>query len=135
MPIFSSIYSKYGLHLKHGLKLPWANLFFSEATIIRAMKRLAVDEPRINEWYPGLAKNPQRVSDLRRHRDLNDITYRSFKTMAGEAGFDVEWFRPNATRIGKIISRIPLLKKTRLTDIFSLGAAACLRKPNIAPSS
>ncbi|CAN5474335.1 hypothetical protein BH10PLA2_BH10PLA2_10320 [soil metagenome] len=129
VPVFSSIYSKYGLHLKHGLKLPWANLVFSEKTIIRAMERLAKDEPRINDLYPGLTKNPKRVRDLRPYKDLNDITYRAFKQMARETGFEIEWFYPHSTRVGKIVSRIPLVNKTRLNDIFSKGAAACLRRP------
>ncbi len=132
VPSFSSIYSKYGLHLKHGLKLPWANLVFSEKTIVRAMQRLAVDEPRINEWYPGLTQDPQYVRDLRRHRDLNDITYSSFKKMAREAGFQVEWFKSYTTRIGMIVSRIPLIKNTILSDIFSVGATTCLRKPKMS---
>jgi len=42
VPVFSPITGKYGLHLKHGLKLPRANGFLSERTIIRAIHRLAV---------------------------------------------------------------------------------------------
>lgn len=132
VPIFSSIYSKYGLHLKHGLKLPWANLVFSEKTIIRAMQRLAADEPQINKWYPGLTQNPQHVRDLRPHKDLNDITHGSFKRMARETGFQIEWFNSYSTRVGKIVSRIPFMRNTIVSDIFSVGAGACLRKPKVA---
>jgi len=129
VPIFSSIYSKYGLHLKHGLKLPWANLLWSEKSILRALQRMANDNPRINEWYPGLPHAPQRVRDVRRHKDLNDITYKSFKQMAARTGFELEWFAPMPTRVGKIVQRIPLIKRTILGDVFSVGAAACLQKP------
>ena len=129
VPIFSSIWSKYGLHVKHGLKIPWANRVFSERTIIRAMKRLAVDDPRLNEWYPGLPSATERVRELRPYKDLNDITYKAFKQMAQRVGYRIERFRPSATRIGKIISRLPLLRDSRLMDILSLGASALLRKP------
>lgn len=128
VPFFSSIYSKYGLHVKHGLKVNWANVFFSEKTIIRAMRRLAVDNPKIYELYPGLADNPQRVRDLRRYRDLNDITYGRFRKMVDRVGFEIEWFRPLPTRIGRLVAAAPLLRNSILMDIFSKGAGACLRK-------
>jgi ubiquinone/menaquinone biosynthesis C-methylase UbiE len=128
VPVFSSIKSKYGLHLKHGLKLPWANIFFSERTIIRAMHRLAQDDPKLYELYPGLADNPKRVRDLRRYGDLNDITYGRFKAMAARVGFHVESFIPYGTSLGKALSRLPLLRSSIFTDIFSTGASAYLRK-------
>lgn len=129
VPFFSSIYSKYGLHVKHGLKLNLANVFFSEKTIIRAMRRLAVNNPKIYELYPGLADDPQRVRDLRPYKDLNDITYRQFRKMVDRVGFEVEWFHPIPTRPGWLVALTPLLRKSLLMDIFSKGAAACLRKP------
>ncbi len=129
VPAFSSIYSKYGLHLKHGLKVPWANLVFSEQTIIRAMLRLAKDDPRLFELYPGLSHNPQHVRDLRRCKDLNDITYKKFRIMAREVGFKVEFFSPEGTRAGKLLSRIiPGFRNSILMDVMSKGAAAFLRK-------
>jgi ubiquinone/menaquinone biosynthesis C-methylase UbiE len=128
IPVFSSILSKYGLHLKHGLKLPWANVFFSERTIIRTMRRLAETNPNLFELYPGLADSPQRVRDLRRYRDLNDITYREFKAMAARTGFRVESFSIYSTRLGKILIRLPIVRNTKLMDILSTGAAAYLRK-------
>ncbi|REK10852.1 MAG: class I SAM-dependent methyltransferase [Planctomycetota bacterium] len=129
VPVFSSIYSKYGLHLKHGLKLPWANVFFSERTIIRAMYRMAEIEPRIYDWYPGLSGDPKRVRDLRLYGDLNDITYHEFQRMAARTSFRVESFAPYGTRFGKVLSRVPLLGKSILMDVFSTGASAYLVKP------
>jgi ubiquinone/menaquinone biosynthesis C-methylase UbiE len=129
VPIFSSILSKYGLHLKHGLKLPWANVVFSERTIVRAMQRAVADQPRLAEIYPGLLDHPQRVRDVRKYKDLNDITFSSFKAMARRAGFEVESFRPVANRPGRILEKLPGLRHTRLMDICSYGASAILRKP------
>lgn len=129
VPVFSSIYSKYGLHLKHGLKMPWANLVFSERTIVRAMQRLARDNPQVDEWYPGLAESPSRVRDLRRYKDLNDITYKKFKKMAERTGFKVERFAPEGTRAGKVLSRlVPGFRNSFLMDVLSTGASAYLRK-------
>ncbi|MGD9722091.1 MAG: class I SAM-dependent methyltransferase [Pirellulales bacterium] len=129
VPVFSSIKSKYGLHLKHGLKMPWAQVFFSERTVIRAMQRLATENPKLYELYPGLTDSPQRVRDLRRYKDLNDITYREFQAMARRVGFRVESFSVYGTRAGKVLGRLPLLGGSRLMDILSTGAAASLRKP------
>ena len=129
VPIFSSIYCKYGLHLKHGLKVPWANLFFSEQTIIRALRRLATHDPTLYQLYPGLRGTPQRVFELRKHKDLNDITYGKFVTMANDTGFTVASFDVHATITGKLIKRIPVLRKTLLREVFSKGASSVLLKP------
>ena len=48
--------------------------------------------------------------------------------MAVEAGFRVESFSPDGTRLGKIVSRLPLLRNSIMTDILSLGASAYLKK-------
>jgi ubiquinone/menaquinone biosynthesis C-methylase UbiE len=128
-PIFSSIYSKHGLHLKRGLKMPWANLLFSEQTIVRAMHRLAAERPELLDAYPGLKDSPRCVRDLRPYKDLNDITYGKFRRMAQQVGFRIEWMRLVPTRLGKIVERTPLVRRSILADIFSVGSAACLRKP------
>ena len=119
IPVFSSILSKYGLHLKHGLKMPWANVLFSERTIIRAMRRLADVDPNLFELYPGLADSPQRVRDLRRYKDLNDITYREFKAMTARTGFKLETFSIYSTRLGKLLIRVPIVPQYE-TDGYSL---------------
>ena len=129
VPSFSSIYSKYGLHLKEGLHAPWANLFFSQQTIIHVMQRLVREDPHLESAYPGVFRNPQHVRDLRPYGDLNDITFSKFKRMASDAGFKMVRFRPFSTLLGKVVARTPLLKNTRLNDILSIGASALLQKP------
>jgi SAM-dependent methyltransferase len=126
VPNFPPYYSKYGLHLKTGLKLPWANLFFSERTIVRTLQRLAAERPILYEVYPGLKNNPQCVRDVREYRDLNGITNRKFKAWATNSGFRVEWFRPSYTRIGKVLSIVPGFRGSILEDVFSDGSSAYL---------
>ena len=92
------------------------------------MQRLAKDNPMLYEFYPGLSSNPQRVRDLRKHKDLNDITFSKFKHMAARVGFRVESFRPCGTRLGRVVARVPILKNSLLMDILSSGAAAVLSK-------
>lgn len=130
VPTFSSIKSKYGLHLKQGLKLPWTNLFFSENAIVGAMQRQALKRTELFDWYAGLRRNPQSVKDLRLHRDLNDITHAEFISMSLRVGFDIKAFRVHATRFGRLLRRfVPSLERTVILDILSTGAGAILQKP------
>jgi ubiquinone/menaquinone biosynthesis C-methylase UbiE len=133
VPIFSSIWSKYALHLKHGLKVPWANLFFTEKTICKVMYRLALEKPNLFEAYPGLKDKPTRVKDIRKYKDLNDITYGKFKRMATETGFSIQSFFPVASKdirfFAKVIRHLPLLDRSLIADVFSTGASAVLVKP------
>ena len=136
VPIFSSQWSKNGLHVKHALRVPWANLVFSERVIIGAIRRRARRHPTLFDLYPGLRDNPTRVRDLRRHRDLNYITYSEFRRLAGEVGFRLEAFRVHGTRIGNVLRRlVPSLADTMATEILSHSASAVLLKPSNDPSA
>jgi len=127
IPIFSSIKSKYGPHLKNGLRLPWVNLLFSERTIVEALRLQARRRPPLREIYPNL-DTATTLAGIRRHGDLNDLTYGRFRALAAENGFQVEYFRTHATFVGKVLRRLsPRLGRTILGDIFSVGAAVILR--------
>jgi ubiquinone/menaquinone biosynthesis C-methylase UbiE len=130
VPNMSAIRSKYGLHMKHGLKLPWANLFFSEKTIVEAL-RIRVDRhPELAEVYPGLSCGSERVRDVRRHQDLNDLTYAEFGKMATRVGFCVERLRVLGVTAGRILFKLrPELERTAFGDVLSTHAMAVLIKP------
>jgi ubiquinone/menaquinone biosynthesis C-methylase UbiE len=128
VPVFSSILSKYGLHLKYGFNLPWANVLFSEDAIIRALHRLAATDPKMLVFYPGLAGECKRIRDVRRHRDLNDITFKKFKLTARQTGFEIVSFQPVATLTGWFARRLPIIRNSVLMDVWSFGASACLKK-------
>lgn len=132
VPSFSSIYSKYGPHLKYGYHLPWTHLLFREKTIISAMRRLAKDNPQMQEIYPGLQNGAETFAGIRRYNDLNDITHRNFIRMAERTGLKVEWFKPFPTRAGYPLYAIRRLRRCFALDILSTGAAALLRKPTRA---
>ena len=132
VPCFSSWYSKNALHLKKGLAVPWANLFFSEQTIINVLQHLSKKEPILLDIYPGLSKSPKCVRDVRKYKDLNYITYRKFKKMSLNNGLHVDEFSylmpRNLKIISSIIRKLRIFNKTILPDIFSTGARAVLIK-------
>lgn len=135
VPSFNSIYSKHGLHLKHGLKMPWANMFFSEKTICRVMQRLAKDRPELYTAYPGLQNHPAKVKDLRAYGDLNSMTHRRFLSDAAASGFRVKSFQivppfdnSLANALVRVLYKVPFLNRSLLTDILSKKARAVLAK-------
>ncbi len=130
VPTFSSILSKHGLHLKHGLKLPWTNLVFDEATIVEALKLRAARHPELFTAYPRLAEAGPKVREVRAHHDLKHITHAEFLAMADRVGFRVAHFQVHATMAGKLVRRLrPGLERSRLLDVLSTGASAVLQKP------
>lgn len=129
VPTFSSILSKYGAHLKIGLKLPWLALLFDERTLVEALRLQAERRPELYDAYPGLRGAAERIRDVRRHGDLNDLTYRRFLGLARQHGFAVERFRPHATLAGRVLRKlVSTMDQTMLADVFSTGAAAVLLK-------
>lgn len=132
VPIFSSIHSKYAYHVKTIMKLPWIQWFFSDITIINVLKRKAKTDPYIYEIYPGLKNHPTKIVDIRKYKDLNNITHKLFKETALKIGFQIEKFETvSATDIKlirQIINRIPFLRNSILGDIFSTGAKSTLIK-------
>lgn len=133
VPVFSSIYSKHGLHLKNGLKVPWANLIFSEKTIVETLLRRSEADPELLAVYPGLAHSPEAVRDVRAHKDLNCITHSAFRRSATRAGFEVKHFEIAGTLLGRVLKKAaPRILETRVGDVLSTGASAILRKPSSA---
>lgn len=134
IPSFNSIYSKHGLHLKHGLKLPWANVCFSEKTICAAMQILAKEDQSLYQAYPGLKSNPTRVRGLREYGDLNGITYKAFRKLVIRHKFVLKSFIINppgntlVKLIFKLTHRLPLVKDSLWVDITSVNAKAVLIK-------
>lgn len=129
VPTFSSIWSKYGAHLKHGLRLPWLS-FLPERVVVEALKRRAQAHAELYEVYPGLHGKPRLIRDVRRHRDLNSITHARFLSFATSAGFEVKNFWVHGTRSGRLILKaFPRLSRAGVMDALSTGAGAVLRKP------
>lgn len=128
--VFASIRSKWGLHLKHGLKMPWANLVFSADSILRTLKAEATTRPELYEYYPGLRGEPETYADVRRYRDLNEITNEEFHKIASEAGFKVTAFKLHTTRVGSLLRKaVPALAQNPVLEVLSTGAGAVLIKP------
>lgn len=129
VPVFSSIFSKFGLHIKNATRLPWLNLVFSERAIVGALSRLAEDRPALLDLYPGLLGRPTRIRELRKYGDLNEISFRSFKMMALDVGLEIEWFRPFPTRLGYLARALPVIRDSVIADVLSQGAAAIMKRP------
>lgn len=129
VPNFPSYLSKFGPHVKYGVKLPWVHIFFSETTIVQVMHDLAINDAKMFDFYPGLRRGATTFKELREYSDFNYITHKKFFDEVDKMGFVLETAfitRPNwAWLLFKIF---PFLRKTRLDDILSIGTSVTLVK-------
>lgn len=129
IPNFPSIYSKFGPHVKYGVKLPWVNAFFSERSVVRVMHELAKNDPQMFVYYPGLKNGAKTFRSVRAYNDLSYITNKSFLNEVAAAGLQVERYYVTRPLLGMVICKLfPILKRTRLDDILSVGTSAILKK-------
>jgi len=106
--------------------------FFSDITIIKVLKYKAELDPKLYDAFPGLKKKSNKISEIRRYNDLNDISHKIFKEMAIKIGFEISYFETvshsNLKVIRSLIRRIPFLNNSIFSDIFSTGAKDILTK-------
>ena len=74
VPNFPSFYSKFGSHVKYGIKIPWVHVFFKERTVINVMHILARNDDKMYEFYPGLKKGAKTYQEIRAYNDFNYIS-------------------------------------------------------------
>jgi ubiquinone/menaquinone biosynthesis C-methylase UbiE len=129
IPNFPSYRSKFGPHVKYGVKIPWVHIFFTEKTIVEVMHTLAKSDPKMYEFYPGLKNNAKNFKDVRAYNDLNYISNKKFINYAIESGFGIESMFVNRPRWAWLLMKlIPVLRRTALEDILSIGTSAILVK-------
>jgi ubiquinone/menaquinone biosynthesis C-methylase UbiE len=129
VPNFPSFHSKFGSHVKYGIKIPWVHVLFKERTVINVMHVLAKNDNKMYEFYPGLKKGAKTYQEIRSYNDLNYISNKKFTNSARSSGFSIESMvvnRPNWAWL--LIKMLPFLRKTKLDDIFSNGTSAILVK-------
>jgi ubiquinone/menaquinone biosynthesis C-methylase UbiE len=129
VPNFPSFKSKFGSHVKYGIKLPWVHIFFREKTVIKVMHQIAKDDPQMYKFYPGLTTGGTTYKDIREYKDLNYISNKKFKDSATKTGFLIETLYVNRPKWAWLmIKALPFLRKTSLDDILSYGTSAILVK-------
>lgn len=129
VPNFPSFRSKYGPHVKYGIKLPWVHIFFSEKTIVKVMHQLALTDPKMYEFYPGLKNGAKTFKEIRAYKDLNYISNKIFIQAAKKSGLHVESMYVTRSKWHWLLMKaFPILRKTVLEDILSLGTSAVLVK-------
>lgn len=127
----SSIYSSTGAHLKHGIGLPWVNLFFSEKNICITLDKLSRKYPEIKKFYPGLKNNPTKIVDLRKSKDLNYLDYKALKKLFKKNNFFIEYQRIHTfpDKFFRIINS-KFFKNSFFADVFSKSATFIIKKVN-----
>ena len=129
VPNFPSYRSKYGPHVKYGVKIPWVHIFFKEETVVQVMHEIAEKDPLMYKYYPGLKKGAKTFREVRAYNDLNYISNRKFMDHAKQTAFSLERLYVTRPRWAwLLIKLIPLFRRTALEDILSIGTSAILVK-------
>ena len=129
VPNFPSYLSKFGPHVKYGIKIPWVHIFFKESTIVQVMHEIAEKDPLMYKYYPGLKKGAKTFREVRAYNDLNYISNKKFINYAKQAKFSIESLYVTRPRWAWLFMKlVPILRRTALEDILSIGTAAILVK-------
>jgi ubiquinone/menaquinone biosynthesis C-methylase UbiE len=102
-------YSPYGSHMSFFTKLPWVNVLFSEATVLRVRSRYRSD-------------GATRYEDV--ESGLNRMTLARFERVIGRSGLQVEMLRYRAARNLPLVASVPGLR-----ELFVSAVSCRLRKP------
>jgi len=83
-------------------------------------------------FYPGLKKNASTFKEAREYNDLNYITIKKFRIASIESGFQIEYLYVKRPKYAWLFMSIfPILKRTILNDILSIGTTAILKKETV----
>jgi len=112
---FSPYYAHNGAHLFDFIHIPWCHLFFSQKTLVRVWKRLAVRNPQLAKLNTSV--------DLVRSRlaGLNKISVRKFKRLLRESSFHLLSYQENTFDRWhlKIFQKIPWLKELLTVEVIA----------------
>ena len=112
---FATWLCSYGSHLNDWIYIPWNNVFFSEKTLIKVLKKLSLSEKYIAFQFPNINNDPlpTRLEDLGAG-NLNKITLREFRRIVKKTRMKVKLFNlgmnsknPALNLIFKALSKIP----------------------------
>jgi SAM-dependent methyltransferase len=81
---FPPYFSPWGPHLEGWIHFPWPHLFFSERTLIAALRRIEARK-RLDEGYISQAQVPW--AELESLPELNKLTMRRFRRLLQETGW------------------------------------------------
>lgn len=95
-------YAPYGSHMHFFTRVPWVNLLFSEATIMRVRSRFRSD-------------GAQRFEDV--EGGLNRMTVAKFERIVAESGMSVEYRRDRCVRGLEMCGRLPVLRELFVNEI------------------
>jgi SAM-dependent methyltransferase len=94
-----------GSHMGFFTRVPWVNVWFSEATVMKVRSRYRDDGARRYADVPG---------------GLNRMTLMRFERIVRESGMSVELLKFYSTRNLPLVARIPIVRE------FLVSAAACV---------
>lgn len=113
---FSPYYAHNGAHLFDFIYIPWCHLLFSEKTLVRIWKRLAVRNPKLAEFNTSV--------DLRNDRlvGLNKISVKRFNKLLRNSRFHLLKYQENTFGRWylKIFQKFPLFNELLTVEIIAI---------------
>ena len=95
-------FAPWGSHMGYFLKVPWVNLLFPEATVMRLRSRYRSDDAQRYEEVEG---------------GLNRMTVRKFERLVSETGLDVLFQHYECVTGLNWLGRLPILRELFINDI------------------